>query len=199
MKGLFLGAHSQFARSLLKNQQWSHLLLQSQRLTQLQEIVMTLPQGVSVELFPCDFLQPEESMLLNFQNLLTRFSHLDVIVLTVGSWNSFAAFEHLSLEELYIAWQVNYFYPLSLLKQAIPLAKKGLKLIAWTLEDDLLKQPLWTSIGPILSAWEVLVTQIAQEQSWTLQLHKTSFMRSAQSLKLFPSGNECSVLPEIVL
>jgi hypothetical protein len=191
LNGFFLGAYSQLAQKILKQYEWNHLLLHSQSLKQLQQLVSSLPSGVSVELFPCDFKRVHEKALIEFTERLQRLSHLDVIVFTVGSWSSHTAFEHLTLEELYIAWQVNYFYPLSLLKAALPLTRPGMKLIVWNLEDELLPRPLWTAMSPILAASKIFFEQIVIEQKWVLEVYSTGFVRSAQSLKLFPSGEHC--------
>jgi len=115
MKALFLGANSHVARLLLNNHSWSHVLLHSQYLSQLHSLTLGLAKGVQAELFPCDFEKVHEDALIEFNERLKRLGTLDTVVLTAGSWNSYARFEHLSLEELYMAWQVNYFYPLSLL------------------------------------------------------------------------------------
>ena len=61
----------------------------------------------------------------------------------------------------------------------------------WTLDVAVKSQPLWTTMQPILVAWETLLQQLAVEQGWLLHPIQTGFIRSPQVLKLFPAGELC--------
>jgi NAD(P)-dependent dehydrogenase (short-subunit alcohol dehydrogenase family) len=199
MKGLFLGAHSILAQTILEQHSWSHLFLHSQHLNQLIQLVEKIPEKTPVELFACDFAAVHEDAFLEFTQRSARLQEIDMIVVTVGSWLSHTEFKHLSLEEIYTAWQVNYFYPLSLLKAALPLAKKGTVFVTWTLDPILIERPLWSSISPLLSAWKTFVTQLAVEEEWTLKLYETSFVKTPQSLKIFPDAQGFPLkIPDII-
>ena len=110
-----------------------------------------------------------------------------MIILGSGVWQSFSEFSKNSLEDMYLSWHTNYFYPLALIKTALPYTSKSTKLVAWHLNDSLVEQSLWTSTGPILGAFKILLKQIAKEQLWAYEEIITDLKTTPQSLKIYPT------------
>lgn len=188
MKGLILGASGLLGQQQLKKyeKEWTHLMLHSKSIKELSNLAFSLPKGVKAEFFPCDFEAPQENALIEFESYLKRLKDIDIIILGSGVWQSFCEFSKNNLEEMYLSWHTNYFYPLALIKTALPYTTSKTKLIAWHLNNELLEQSLWTSTGPILAAFKVLLKQIAKEQLWNYEEIITDLQPTPQSLKIYP-------------
>ena len=118
MKVVVLGAVSPFALEILRNisQDIKHLFLQSKDVAGIQRSLLQLNLSCPVEIIDGDLEQPTQSYIDDFEQRLSRLGKVDVFICTLGTWLSHSPFVHTELESHFRQWQVNYFFPLAMLK-----------------------------------------------------------------------------------
>jgi short-subunit dehydrogenase len=191
MKTVVLGSTSCLAKALLPfAAEHSHeMLIHDHLLSSLTQIALSLPAHLKLKVFPCDFLKPQESALIQFEELLVSMGKIDLIILSTGYWYPFSQIKTQSTEEIFESWQVNYFYPMVLLKSMAKHVHERTVLVSWSLEEKLLKQPLWSHVGCPSSAFDLFTEVFSKEMNIKYLKLETGLIASPQTKKIYPSHN----------
>lgn len=118
MRVLVFGSSSPVAQTLLKWQksQVTHLLLQDKTITSISRVLPSLGLDCRVEFLDGDFLKPSQNFQQVFLERVQRLEKIDMIIFSSGRWLAHQSIEHSDLQAHIEQWQVNFLFPMALIK-----------------------------------------------------------------------------------
>ena len=120
-----------------------------------------------------------------FQERLSRLKKVDLIILSLGQWQPHCPVVNLDPMTHFEQWQVNYFFPTTLLTQMIPFTDKKTSFLYNNFERAIVKDTLNSYNMPSLTALSKFIQIISNEQSWSVISANLPLYKSHQSGKLF--------------
>lgn len=198
MKVVVLGASSPFSLAVLKKIAGSitHLFLQSKDLASLQRAVFQLKLTCPVELIDGDFAKPSETYLDDFEHRLSRLNKVDLFICSIGAWYSHMPAKHTELQAHFTQWQVNYFFPLALIKMISKMGREKTICLHNNSENVFKSSALNSLNAPVSQALTNLLQIISLENKWDYITANLPFYQSPQAANVFTALKALETLDE---
>lgn len=187
MKVVVFGIDSPFSIGLLRSigPEVSHLLVQGESIKSIQRSIMQVGLSCPIEIIDGDLNQPCENYMEQFSDRLSRLEKVDLIISSLGVWQSHCPVVNTDLTMHFKQWQVNYFFPISMLQNLVAYTHKKTTLVHNNSDKALPDYSLQSLNKPSCEAYNTFLKALAAEHKWTLMHANLGLYQSRQSGKVF--------------